>query len=180
MSDIQTTESVTTLDASTSARAAVLVRRLEPRDFDGVVALDAKITGRKRDGYLRGKLRESFAESGVRVSLTAEIDGGLVGFLLAKVYFGEFGRTEPAAVLDTIGVHPERRHAGVAAALLDQLRVNLAGLAVSHLETEVAWDDQSLLSFFHHEGFRPASRLCLELELGTPADRERRDRRAQT
>jgi len=38
------------------------------------------------------------------VSLAAEIEGLLVGFLLARVYYGEFGTLEPAAVMDTIGV----------------------------------------------------------------------------
>jgi GNAT superfamily N-acetyltransferase len=155
-----------------------LVRRLGPEDVEAAIALDAKIVGRRRDGYLRPKMREALAESGIQVSLAADVDGRLAGFLLAKVYYGEFGRTEPAAVLDTLGVHPDYRSRGVAASLLDQLRVNLSGLAIPRLETEVSWDDPTLLSFFHHEGFRPAPRLCLALDLQSPAERDRLERRA--
>jgi len=43
------------------------------------------------------------------------------------------------------------------------LLVNLAGLGVGTLRTEVAWEDALLLGFFHHQGFKPAPRLCLEL-----------------
>src|SRR5690242_10959533 len=93
---------------------SVVARRLEARDVEAVIALDARVTGRRREGYLRPKIREALAESGIQASLAAEVDGRLAGFLLAKVYYGEFGRTEPVAVLDTIGVHPDRRAKGVA------------------------------------------------------------------
>jgi ribosomal protein S18 acetylase RimI-like enzyme len=148
-----------------STEYEVVVRNLRPSDLEAVVSLDAKNVGRRRDEYFRLKLQQNLAETGIKVSLAAELDGSLVGFLLARVYYGEFGSTEPAAVLDTIDVHPDFRGHGVATALLRQLRINLAGLGVKRLQTEVSWDDQSLLGFFHHEGFRPASRLCLDLDV---------------
>lgn len=151
-----------------STEYGVVVRNLRPSDLESVVALDAKNVGRRRDEYFRVKLSQNLAETGIKVSLAAEVDGIFCGFLLARVYYGEFGRTEPAAVLDTIDVHPDFRGHGVGAALLRQLRTNLAGLSVSSLQTEVSWDDQSLLGFFHHAGFRPASRLCLDLDVTTP------------
>jgi GNAT superfamily N-acetyltransferase len=155
------------------------VRRLGPSDLERVIALDAKVAGRRREGYLRPKLHEALGEAGIQVSLVAEVDRHLAGFLLAKVYYGEFGVTEPTALLDTIGVSPDDRGHGVAAALLEQLRTNLRGLGITHLGTEVAWDDQRLLSFFHHEGFRPAPRLVLECDLEDARVRERGDRRGE-
>jgi ribosomal protein S18 acetylase RimI-like enzyme len=141
----------------------VVVRGLRPEDLDAVVAIDAKSTGRRREEYFRIKLRQNLAETGIKVSLAAEADGLFRGFLLARVYYGEFGTLEPVAVLDTLGVHPDTRGQGVGHALMEQLLVNLAGLGVRTLRTEVAWEDTSLLGFFHHERFRPAARLCLEL-----------------
>jgi len=89
----------------------------------------------------------------------------VIGFVLARVYYGEFGVTERVAVLDVIDVHPDFRGRGAAAALVDQLRTNLLGLGIQTLQTEVSWDDQELLAFFRHEGFRLAQRLCLDLDL---------------
>ena len=43
---------------------------------------------------------------------------------LARVYYGEFGLTERAAVMDVIGAHPDSRGRQVGAALIDQLRTN--------------------------------------------------------
>ena len=146
-------------------REAITVRHLKPEDLASVIALDAKVIGRRREHYFRVKLAQALAETGIKVSLAAEHEGAFAGFLLCRVWYGEFGALEPAAMLDTFGVHPDFAHHGVARALLRQLRTNLIGLNIPTLRTEVAWDDQQLLSFFHHVGFQPARRLCLDLDL---------------
>lgn len=143
----------------------VYVRRLRPDDLTRVVTLDGHVTGRRRDEYFKIKLDQALAETGIEVSLAAEIDGCFTGFLLARVYYGEFGSLEPVAVLDTIAVHPDYQGQGVGAALLDQLCKNLSALGIPSLRTEVGWEDQHLLHFFHHARFRPADRLCLDLDL---------------
>jgi ribosomal protein S18 acetylase RimI-like enzyme len=143
----------------------VTVRGLKPSDLESVIALDARNTGRRRDEFFKIKLQQNLQETGIKVSLAAEIDGLFAGFLLARVYYGEFGTLEPVAVLDTIDVHPDFRGQGAGDALLGQLRVNLHALGVTTLRTEVGWDEPVLLTYFHHAGFRPAPRLCLDLAL---------------
>jgi len=143
----------------------VVIRNLRPEDLGQVIALDAKNTGQRRDEYFRVKLEQNLAETGVKVSLAAEEEDCFVGFLLARVYYGEFGEPEPVAVLDTLDVHPDFRQHGVGTALLAQLRTNLRGLGVTELRTEVHWDNPALIRFFHGQGFRPAERFCLDLDL---------------
>lgn len=149
----------------------VLVRGLRPEDLEAVIRLDAKNTGRRRTEYFKLKLQQNLAETGIKVSLAAEIDGCFCGFLLARVYYGEFGAPEPAAVLDTLGVNPDFQRQGVGAALLRQLCKNLEGLGVASVRTEVGWDAPELLTFFQRQGFRLADRLCLDLELARPRRR---------
>ena len=155
----------------------VTVRNLRPVDLARVIDLDWRITGNRRSEYFKLKLSEALADTGVQISLAAEYDDQFAGFLLARVYFGEFGAAERTAVLDTIGVHPGMRGHGVARALLRQLRQNLQALGIESLQTEVSWDDQELLSFFHCAGFRPGLRLCLDLDL--QAARAAEERRAE-
>jgi ribosomal protein S18 acetylase RimI-like enzyme len=152
--------------------AVVDVRRLRPADLESVIALDARITGRRREEYFRVKLDQALRETGIQVSLAAETDGLFRGFLLCRVYYGEFGAMEPGAVLDTIGVHPEFRGAGIGRALLGQLRTNLLGIGIGVLRTEVPWDNQELLRFLHDAGWTPAARLCLDWDLETSRHEE--------
>jgi len=98
----------------------------------------------------------------VRVSLLAERDGLPVGFIMARVDLGEFGRFEPTAVLDTIGVDPDSRGQGVGRALLSQLLVNLGTLRIERVRTEIDWRDRELLGFLDHCGFLPSQELCFD------------------
>jgi ribosomal protein S18 acetylase RimI-like enzyme len=82
---------------------------------------------------------------------------------------------EPVAVLDTIGVNPDFRRHGVGRALLEQLCLNLQALGIPRLQTEVNWQDQELLRFFHREGFLPAPRLCLDLDVAGAVQRRREE-----
>ena len=153
------------MEIDTPARDEVLVRNLRPTDREVVIVIDAASVGRRREKFLALKLAQAFADTGIAVSLAAEIDGHVVGFVLARVYYGEFGVLEPAAVMDVIGVHPDFRGRHVAAALLDQLRTNLLGLGIPRLQTEVQWNHPDLITFFQREGFTVAQRLCLDLDL---------------
>lgn len=145
--------------------ANITIRRLRPEDMDAVVALDAKVSGRRREEYFKAKLAMALSYSGIEVSLAAIVDDSLVGFLLAQVYYGEFGTPEKTAVLDTLDVHPSFRGRGIGHALVEQLQLNLRGLRIAELSTSVRWQDQKLLNFFHREGFVPAARINLQLEV---------------
>jgi GNAT superfamily N-acetyltransferase len=153
------------MDDNNPARDLVLIRNLRPDDIGAITSIDEAAVGRRRDRFLALKMKQAFADTGIAVSLAAELDGHVVGFLLARLYYGEFGVVEPAAVLDVVGVHTDYRGRHVAAALVDQLRTNLLGLGIKTLQTEVSWDHPDLITFFQHEGFTLAPRLCLDLDL---------------
>lgn len=153
------------MDTLNPLDCAVVVRNLRPSDLDAVISLDAKNIGRRRDEFFKLKLSQALADTGITVSLAAELDGVFVGFLLARVFYGEFGVTERVAVMDVIDVHPDFRGQHVATALLDQLRTNLLALGIGVLKTEVGWQNTELLGFFRREGFVMAQRVCLDLSL---------------
>jgi len=147
-------------DLSAPARDRIPARSMNAEDFAAVVRIDRNGVGRERDAYIRARMAEALDNAGARVSLVAEVDRVPVGFVMARMEYGEFGRTEPAAVIDTIGVDPRSRHMGVASALLSQLVVNLRGLAIDRIETEVAREQLDLLGLFYSWGFAPAQRLA--------------------
>lgn len=144
---------------------SILVRLMKEQDLDTIVKIDAAGGGRRRPRYFELMLERSVKQPALQVSLSAEVDGRTVGFVIASLYYGEYGVSEPTASLDAIGVDPENRGQHVGKALLRQLRLNLSALRVTTLRTEVAWDDFDLLGFFKKEGFSPARRLCLDCPL---------------
>jgi len=147
------------------ARDRIPVRSMAKSDLAALTGIDRRITGRDRSGYLKQKLADALDGSDIQVSLVAELDGRPVGFLMARVDLGEYGRTDPAAIMDTIGIDPDYRGRGVGRALLSQLLVNLGTLRVEKILTEVDWTDRALLSYFERCGFRPSSRLCFDCEV---------------
>ena len=147
------------------ARDRIPVRSMTEADLPALIAIDRAITGRDRTRYFECKLSEALHESQVRVSLVAEADGRPVGFIMARVNLGEFGRAEPAAEMDTIGIDPAYRDRGIGRALLSQLFANLATLRVEKVLTEVDWSNVELLAFLSHCDFRPSARLAFEYRL---------------
>lgn len=147
------------VDYDAEARDAWEVRTLRDEDIEGIARIDRRVTGRQRRAYLCRALAETLADSAVRVSLAAFGDGAVAGFVMARVDYGDFGRPEPVAVIDSIGVDPMQARQGIAQTLLAQLFFHLAALGVERVETVVAWGDWPLAGFFDAEGFRPSQRL---------------------
>lgn len=143
----------------------VLVRTLRQDDVDSVVGIDAASTGIRRTAFFKSRIRRSLEESSIHLSLAAELDDRVVGFMTVTFFQGEFGHPEAIASLDALGVHPDYRKKHVAKALLRQLEMNLRALGVDTLRTQVDWDQFHLLGFFSDGGFTPAATFCLEKRL---------------
>ena len=147
-------------DAIALARDSVYCRTLVADDLPRLIHIDRHITGLDHSAYYRRKVREVVEETGIRVSMVAEIKGQVCGFIMARVDYGEFDRTEPAAVLDTLGVDPAYAHQQVGRALLSQLLANLTTLRLETVRTEVGADHFDVLNFLMKNGFRTSQQLA--------------------
>jgi predicted N-acetyltransferase YhbS len=147
-------------DIEQLARDTADIRLLMAKDLDDVVRIDRNITGRDRRAFMQHAMDEALRESGVRISLAARIDNIMAGVVMARADLGDFGRTEPVAVIDTLDVSPEYAHHGVGHALLSQLFLNLGALRIERVETVVDRKAFELLGFFYDVGFAPGQRLA--------------------
>ena len=147
------------------ARDAADVRSMSEADLADIIRIDRALTGVDRSEYIGAQFAESMADSGIRVSLVAHVEGMAAGYLMARSDLGDFGRTEPVAVIDTIGVDPAFSHRGIGHALLSQLFANLGALRVERVETIVAPRDLALSAFLTDCGFVPSQRLAFERTL---------------
>ena len=142
------------------ARDEADVSLMDWADLADVVRIDRAITGVDRHDFMKQQLSEAMHESALRVSLTARHGGTVAGFVMARADVGDFGRVEPVAVIDTIGVDPGFAHRGVGRALLSQLFVNLSALRIERVETVLAPRDFGLTGFLYDAGFNPSQRLA--------------------
>ena len=143
------------------------IRTLTSQDLPRLVAMDEAVTGRRRQRWYREALARS--SGGIAMGLGAEVDGVLVGALLAAVRYGEFGVPEPVAEVDTLVIDPRYRRQGVGNALMEALVLNLGALRVERVRTQIDWGEQDLLGFLARSGFAPTTRLVLERRIGGDA-----------
>ena len=142
----------------------VKIRPLRIEDLEAIVAIDEKVLGEKRRDYWEKKLN-MMNEKASQVSLVAEVQGKVLGFILGDVSGWEFGVPDTIGWIDTIGVDPGHQQMGLATALARELVQRLKGIGVRTIYTLVSWNDWDLLQFFHAMGFTRGDMINLELKL---------------
>ena len=147
------------------SKERISVRSLSHSDLASVVRLDRSVTDLDRSSYYERKINEALRKNGVRMSMLAEIDGTPAGFIMARVDYGEYGRAETVAVMDTIGVNPEFSGQNVGSVLLIQLLSQLQELRVERVRTQIGWNNPGLIAFLDRLGFWPTQDLTFTLAL---------------
>jgi predicted N-acetyltransferase YhbS len=140
------------------------IRPIRLEDLEAIVAIDEKVLGEKRRDYWENKLH-MMNEKASQVSLVAEVQGKVLGFILGDVSGWEFGVPDTIGWIDTLGVDPGHRKKGLAAALAQELVQRLKGMGVRTIYTLVSWNDWDLLQFFHAMGFTRGDMINLELKI---------------
>jgi ribosomal protein S18 acetylase RimI-like enzyme len=142
----------------------VKIRALKKEDLEAIVGIDEKVLGENRRGYWERKLG-GMSNRSSQISLVAEVEGEVVGFILGVISGWEFGVPETIGWMDTIGVDPVYQKKGVATALAYELVKHLRMIGVRTIYTLVSWNDWALLQFFHAMGFTRGDMINLELKI---------------
>jgi predicted N-acetyltransferase YhbS len=142
----------------------VKIRALRKEDLDAIVEIDERVLGENRRNYWERKL-ELMNNKASQISLVAELEGRVVGFILGDISGWEFGVPETIGWIDTIGVEPAYQKKGLATALARELVQNLKSFGVKTIYTLVSWNDWDLLQFFHAMGFSRGDMINLELKI---------------
>jgi GNAT superfamily N-acetyltransferase len=144
------------------ARTEILTRSVESTDLEAIVRIDEKLGGEARQAYWRERLELA----GLRppwMSLVAETDGRVVGFLFGWVGASEFGMAEPTGWIDLIGVDPAYRGRGVGRALVDRFVQSGQELrAIAKVATLIDLDQSDIREFFTRRGFHHGRMVHLE------------------
>ena len=147
-------------------RGAVAVRSLEPDDLAPLVQIDERLTGTSRKEYWTRRLDLS-ALRPPWMSLVAELDGRVVGFLFGWTSESEFGIAGPTGWIDLIGVDPPYRGRGVGQALVERFISAARELrAIDRVFTLIDLGQADVREFFMKLGFRHGAMIQLERPVG--------------
>ncbi len=142
------------------------IRPLIPADLDRLVELDRAHAGQSRRGFFAKRFAAIARHPGDFVTLGAEVDGRLIGFLIARMLAGEFGQDAALASLDALAVQPDDIGHGVGAQLLAALAEEAGGRGATEIRTQVDWRQPQLAGFFAAAGFQLAPEIVLERDTG--------------
>ena len=144
------------------ARLDVAIRPVEPPDIDALVRIDEKLSGQTRRDYWQRRLEISVMRP-PWMSLVAETDGRIAGFLFGWVSESEFGIAEPTGWVDLIGVDPPYRGRGVGHALLQRFLDSGSELrSIAKVATLIDLAQADVREFFTRLGFRHGPMIQME------------------
>jgi ribosomal protein S18 acetylase RimI-like enzyme len=144
---------------------AVTVRPVRRGDLEQVIAIDAAVTGLRKDAYWRSVYRRyGVPGNAPRQFLVAAAGGQVVGYVIGEVRDWEFG-SPPCGWVFAINVDPRARLAGTGTRLLQSLAATFRRAGVRKMRTMLARDNTLILSFFRSQGLTAGSLIPLEMDL---------------
>jgi len=147
------------------SRGDVSVRAIEPSDLPALMRIDEKLSSQTRKEYWDRRL-EMAALRPPWMSLVAETDGRMAGFLFGWVAESEFGMSQPTAWVDLIGVDPPYRGRGIAHALIDRFVRSAEELrAIQKVATLIDLTQADVREFFLRQGFHHGPMIQMERDV---------------
>lgn len=144
------------------SRTDVTIRPAEATDLDDIVRIDETLAGRTRKDYWQTRL-DIAALRPPWMSLVAETDGRVVGFLFGWVGESEFGIAGGTGWIDLIGLDPRYRGLGIGRALVERFVASGRELrAIQKVATLVDLAQTDVRDFFGRLGLRHGPMVQLE------------------
>jgi len=157
-------------DTTTGEENNIRIRDGGAADLDGVIALDAAVTGLPKPEYWQGLFSEEMSpEHSRRYFLVAEDArapaDGMLGFIIGEARAWEFG-SPPCGWVFAISVDPDARLDGVGSRLLKEISERFRETGVDKMRTMLSRDNHLLMSFFRSHGMMAGPYIELEKDLG--------------
>ena len=140
------------------------VRPLDELDIGSIVKIDEKITGLYRPDVWERRIGY-YLRRDPDASQVVEVDGHVVGFMLADLRAGEFGLEEPSGWIERFGIDPGHRGQDLGKMLFAAVVRHLKEAGAKSLRTIVDQKDKGVSGFLGAMGFQPSALQALELRL---------------
>jgi ribosomal protein S18 acetylase RimI-like enzyme/biotin operon repressor len=151
--------------------ATTTIRLLTMDDLEEILRIEQRIEGdrhsdsHERLEYLKETAIYHLEHGDPLMNLGAEVEGTLVGFVLAEMRLWEFGRSERTGWIKVLGIDPAFQGRGVGRRLGGTLLDHFKRKNVTKVRTLVDWFEGDLISYFKSLGFNILNMIPLEKEL---------------
>jgi len=155
------------------ASAGVKIRPLSLDNIKDIVRIGKHIEGKlgiineERMEYLKEATRYNIERSDPMMSLGAELDENIVGFIIGEIRIWEFGIGEKTGWIRILGVDPDFQRRGIGRKLGEALLEHFERRGIKRVRTMAEWYTGDLISFFKSLGFDMLNMIPLEKELNT-------------
>ncbi|TET70646.1 MAG: GNAT family N-acetyltransferase [Candidatus Aminicenantes bacterium] len=155
------------------ASAGVKIRPLSLDNIKDIVRIEKRIEGKlgiineERMEYLKEATRYNIERSDPMMSLGAELDENIVGFIIGEIRIWEFGIGEKTGWIRILGVDPDFQRRGIGRKLGEALLEHFERRGIKRVRTMAEWYTGDLISFFRSLGFNMLNMIPLEKELNT-------------
>ena len=153
------------------ASAGVKIRPLALDNIKDIVRIEKRIEGElglineERMEYLKEATRYNIERSDPMLSLGAELDGSIVGFIIGEIRIWEFGIGEKTGWIRILAVDPDFQRRGIGRKLGEALLEHFERRRIKRVRTMAEWYTGDLISFFKSLGFQMLNMIPLEKEL---------------
>jgi len=155
------------------ASAGVKIQPLSLDNIKDIVRIEKRIEGKlgiineERMEYLKEATRYNIERSDPMMSLGAELDENIVGFIIGEIRIWEFGIGEKTGWIRILGVDPDFQRLGIGRKLGEALLEHFERRGIKRVRTMAEWYTGDLISFFKSLGFNMLNMIPLEKELNT-------------
>ena len=124
----------------------IQVRRIKQEDAASIDRIYAAIIQKSQEIDFR-KIIEEQADSKGIVSLVAELDNQVVGFMICYTILAGFG-IDKSAWISMLGVDPKHMGKGIGKKLAQAMFEICKEKGIKNIYTSVPWDSTDMLSYF--------------------------------
>jgi len=133
----------------------IQIRPVSELDIGDIVEIDERLSGQYRPEVWEHRIGY-YLRRDPEVSVVAQVNGQVVGFMLGEVRSGDFGLEEATGWIEVLGVSPDFRGQAIGRRLGEQLLENLRERGAEVVRTLVDESQPELAGFFGALGFEPS------------------------
>lgn len=143
----------------------VRIRSLILDDLPKIKRIEKKILFSRDQAHIEISYPDYIKEGSEEATLGAEIDGELVGFLIGRTSYWEYGNSLKTGWIVAMGILPGYQGIGIGKILGNQIITYFKKEEVRRIKAIVDWDQSDLIAYFKALGFLKSTEFVLHKDL---------------